>query len=171
MAKKSDLQVLSPQPVAADERSPLLVERNDQPPQRPNDDGGLEAQAEQEQREYDAGATVVADEPSTKKLAATMASLWVGTFFAALGNSSSPLLSSNILMKNRCDHCCHVERPDRIIIQLWNAVLLDRFWLPDCQCCFPATVRQTYGHLRPSSWHRICHHLLCWGHADMWTRG
>jgi hypothetical protein len=84
MAKKDDLKVLSPQPVA-DERSPLLGERSIQPA---NDDAGLEAQAEQEQREHDAGATVVADEPSTKKLVVTMASLWVSTFFAALGKIS-----------------------------------------------------------------------------------
>ena len=87
MAKKDDMKVLAPQPIATDERSPLLGERSDQPPPYSNDDAGLEAQAEQEQREYDAGATVVADEPSTKKLVVTMASLWVSTFFAALGNS------------------------------------------------------------------------------------
>ena len=84
MAKKDDLKVLSPQPVA-DERTPLIGEHSDQPI---NDDAGLEAQAEQEQREHDVGATVVADEPSTKKLVVTMASLWVSTFFAALGNIS-----------------------------------------------------------------------------------
>lgn len=83
MAKKDDLEVLPPLPVA-DERSPLLGERSDQPP---NDDAGLEAQAEQELREHEVGATPIADEPSTKKLVVTMASLWVSTFFAALGNS------------------------------------------------------------------------------------
>ena len=84
MAKKDDIKVLAPEPIAS-ERSPLLGERSDQIPYQ-NDEAGLEAQAEQEQREYDAGATVVADEPSTKKLVVTMASLWVSTFFAALGN-------------------------------------------------------------------------------------
>ena len=87
MAKKDDMEVLAPQPIAADERSPLLGERSDQTPAYSSDDAGLEAQAEQERREYDAGVTVVADEPSTKKLFITMGSLWVSTFFAALGIS------------------------------------------------------------------------------------
>jgi hypothetical protein len=93
MAKKDDMEVLAPQPIAADERSPLLAGRSDQTPAYSNDDAGLEAQAEQEQREYDAGATIIADEPSTKKLFITMGSLWVSTFFAALGISSLALFA------------------------------------------------------------------------------
>lgn len=77
MAKKTgSLEVLSPQPVN-DERTPLLGESG-------GDGDGLEAQAEQEQREHAVGATPVADEPSTRKLLLTMWSLWVSTFFAAL---------------------------------------------------------------------------------------
>lgn len=83
MAKKDDMKVLTPQPVT-DERSPLLGEQSGQP--LPHE-SALEAQADREQREYDAGATVVADEPGTKKLVVTMGSLWVSTFFAALGMS------------------------------------------------------------------------------------
>ena len=87
MARNSSITELPSQPIA-DERSPLLGDQNQPPPN--NDDEGLEAQAEQEQREYEAGATVIADEPSTKKLVVTMSSLWVSTFFAALGEHSSP---------------------------------------------------------------------------------
>ena len=81
MAKTKDgLKVLTPQPV--DEHSPLLAEQNNEENQ---DESLLEAQAEREQREHDAGTTPVADEPSTQKLLLTMASLWMSTFFAALG--------------------------------------------------------------------------------------
>lgn len=81
MARKKDtLEVLSPQPVN-DERTPLLAGGDGSASE---DAAGLEAQAEQEQREHDVGATPVADEPSTKRLLLTMGSLWVSTFFAAL---------------------------------------------------------------------------------------
>ena len=82
MAKGDDrLEVLSPEPVT-DERSPLLGESSEQSPAY---DDGLEAQAEQEQREHDVGATPIADEPSTKRLVLVMGSLWLSTFFAAMG--------------------------------------------------------------------------------------
>lgn len=76
----SGMRVLSPDPVS-DERSPLLAEANGHAPE----DGGLEAQAEQEQREYDVGSVPIAEEPSMKKLLIVMGSLWMSTFFAALG--------------------------------------------------------------------------------------
>ena len=86
MAKgNGKLEVLPPQPVAADERSPLLGDASEQHPVHDDD---LEAQAEQEQREHDAGTVPLAEEPSTKKLVLTMSSLWVSTFFAALGQSA-----------------------------------------------------------------------------------
>ena len=75
---KDKLNVLPPEP---DERSPLLQ----------NADGGhseqenLEAQAAQERREHDAGTVPLAEEPGTGKLLLTMGSLWITTFFAALG--------------------------------------------------------------------------------------
>ena len=75
------LRVLSPQPLAADERSPLLGESNE----RPTEEDGLEAQAEQELREHDVASVPVAEEPSTRRLVLTMGSLWLSTFFAALG--------------------------------------------------------------------------------------
>jgi hypothetical protein len=82
MAKTQDgLKVLAPQPVP-DERSPLLGQPNET---ASDHDDTLEAQAHREQREYDAGATPIADEPSTRTLVLTMASLWMSTFFAALG--------------------------------------------------------------------------------------
>jgi hypothetical protein len=81
---RKDLEVLPPQPVE-DERSPLLGHVDEE---RLAAEDNLEAQAEQERREHDAGATPIADEPSTRKLVLTMASLWLGTFFAALGNAS-----------------------------------------------------------------------------------
>ena len=84
MAKTDDgLKVIAPEPVT-DERSPLLGDANGS---QTEEDGGLEAQAEQEQREHDVGATPVAEEPSTKTLLLTMSSLWLSTFFAALGMS------------------------------------------------------------------------------------
>jgi hypothetical protein len=84
MAKaRKDLEVLPPQPVV-EERSPLLGHVDEE---RLAAEDNLEAQAERERREHDAVATPIADEPSTRKLVLTMASLWLGTFFAALGNS------------------------------------------------------------------------------------
>lgn len=71
--------MLQPEPVGEDE--PLLGNTTGQPP----DQGAIERQAEQEQREYDANTVPIADEPSTKKLLFTMGSLWLSTFFAALG--------------------------------------------------------------------------------------
>ena len=61
MSKKDDhLKVLPPQPVS-DERTPLLAESNGQPREQ---DDNLEAQAQQEQREHDAGTTPIAEEPN-----------------------------------------------------------------------------------------------------------
>ena len=77
MARKDDkLKVVAPDPV--DERSPLLGE------QQPSENGTLEAQAEQERREHDAGTVPIAEEPSLGKLSSTMGALWVMTFFVSL---------------------------------------------------------------------------------------
>lgn len=89
MARTEDgLKVVAPHPVedneqtkpVDDERTPLLGRRGGA-----EVDGALEAQAEQEQREHDAGATPIAEEPSTGKLVTTMSCLWLVTFFAAMG--------------------------------------------------------------------------------------
>jgi len=81
---ESGLKVVEPEPVN-DERTPLL-EHADGHANAPQDSNeALEAIAEQERREHDAGATPVADEPTTGRLVATMSALWCGTFFAALG--------------------------------------------------------------------------------------
>ena len=106
MAKTNDdgLKVMAPEPVTADERSPLLSQAGGQ---RPEDGDALEAQAEQEQREYDAGAVPIADEPSTKKLLLTMSSLWLSTFFAALGNTSPNTRRYGILIRRRCYNRSH----------------------------------------------------------------
>lgn len=80
---KKPLQVVEPEPV--DERSPLLHRHSNGEACEEQDTEALEAQARQERREYDAGAVPVADELSTRKLVLTMGSLWLGTFFAALG--------------------------------------------------------------------------------------
>ncbi|KAK3049953.1 hypothetical protein LTR09_008873 [Extremus antarcticus] len=94
MAKRNDsLKVLAPEPVDADEHSPLLGRTDGQ--QRDGEDT-LEAQAEQEQREHDVGAVPIADEPSTRKLLLTMSSLWVCTFFAALDATIVATLSGPI---------------------------------------------------------------------------
>lgn len=89
MAPKDDsMQVLPPEPV--DERSPLLGHNNGSAGNNATDEeDALAAQAEQERREYGAGHAPVADEPSTKKLLLTMGSLYITTFFAALGTSTS----------------------------------------------------------------------------------
>lgn len=81
--KKDSLSVIAPEPV--DERSPLLDNANGHPTEEEN----LEAQAEQERREHEAGTVPLAEEPSAKKLLLTMGSLWVTTFFAALGKKTS----------------------------------------------------------------------------------
>src|ERR1700760_2765252 len=92
MAPKNDsLEVLQPEPVA-DERAPLLGHQDGQPPEYDS----LEAQAEQEQREYDVGAVPLAEEPSSRKLVLTMGSLWLSTFFAALDATIVATLSGPI---------------------------------------------------------------------------
>ncbi|PPJ58944.1 hypothetical protein CBER1_04098 [Cercospora berteroae] len=85
MPKKNKLQSLPPEPIT--EQTSLL---------HPNQDGSnhgtlpaenisaLEAQAEQERREYESGHVPLAAEPSTRKLLATMSPLWMVTFLAAL---------------------------------------------------------------------------------------
>lgn len=93
MAPKDDgLEVIPPEPVT-DERTPLLNGASGQPVEHGDD---LEAQAEQERREHDVGATPIADEPSTRKLLLTMSSLWLCTFFAALDATIVATLSGPI---------------------------------------------------------------------------
>jgi hypothetical protein len=82
-SKAKDLQVVEPLPV--DERSPLLHRHSNGEACEEQDTEALEEQARQERREYEAGYVPVADEPSTRRLLVTMGSMWLGTFFAALG--------------------------------------------------------------------------------------
>lgn len=63
------LQVVPPQ--AIDEQSPLLGNADGQP-----DNGTIEAQAEQERREYEAGHVPLAEEPPLSKMLVIMGSLW-----------------------------------------------------------------------------------------------
>ncbi|WPH02604.1 Hypothetical protein R9X50_00546900 [Acrodontium crateriforme] len=91
-----DLAVLAPEPVA-DERTPLLSD-SDSDQRLPNGSAhdDLVALAAQEQREHDVGCTPVAEEPSTAKLLATMGSIWVCTFCAALDSTIVATLSTPI---------------------------------------------------------------------------
>ena len=82
-SKSKDLQVVDPLPV--DERSPLLHRHSNGEACEEQDTEALEEQARQERREYEAGYVPVAEEPSTRRLLVTMGSMWLGTFFAALG--------------------------------------------------------------------------------------
>ena len=95
MAKKKDehLKVLPPQ-AETDETSPLLADSSQVTDGHTPE--GLEAQAEREQREHDAGATVFAEEPPTRKLIVIMGSLWLSTFFAALDSTIVATLSGPI---------------------------------------------------------------------------
>jgi hypothetical protein len=72
-------------PLPVDERSPLLHRHSNGEACEEQDNEELEAQARQERREHDVGSVPVADEPSTRRLLVTMGSMWLGTFFAALG--------------------------------------------------------------------------------------
>ncbi|KAF2726187.1 putative major facilitator superfamily transporter [Polychaeton citri CBS 116435] len=106
MAKKDPLTVLDPSPVG-NETQPLL---NASGPTQPTQNGtfdneptgetlsqdDVEARAAQERREYDANSAPVADEPSTLKLALTMSSMWLSTFFAALDSTVVATLSGTI---------------------------------------------------------------------------
>jgi MFS family permease len=94
---KDGLKVLPPQPVdnGADERTTLLSDQQ-QNGGHAETNGSLEAQAEQEQREHDAGATPVVEEPSATRLLLTMGTLWMGTFFAALDSTIVATLSGPI---------------------------------------------------------------------------
>jgi hypothetical protein len=82
-SKSKDLQVVEPLPV--DERSPLLHRHSNGEACEEQDTEALEEQARQERREHDAGHVPVAEELSTRRLVVTMGSMWLGTFFAALG--------------------------------------------------------------------------------------
>jgi hypothetical protein len=79
-----DLQVVDPLPVA-DDRTPLLHRHSNGQACEEQDDEALEEQARQERREHDVGYVPVADELSTRRLVVTMGSMWLSTFFAALG--------------------------------------------------------------------------------------
>ncbi|KXT08780.1 hypothetical protein AC579_7661 [Pseudocercospora musae] len=94
MPKKDRLQTLDPEPI--DERSPLL--QNGQPAAGDGaaDENSLEAQAQREVREYDAGHVPLAEEPSTLKLLRTMGSFWIVSFFAALDTTVVATLSGPI---------------------------------------------------------------------------
>lgn len=81
---RKDLRVVEPVP-EPDERSPLLGGGQQQQDDEELDTEALEARARQERREHDANTVPVADEPSTRHLVVTMGSMWMGTFFAALG--------------------------------------------------------------------------------------
>ena len=61
------------------ERSPLLS--------KPNGDtnGHVAANSDQDSPSLSVDGVVLAEEPSTAKLALTMGTIWVGVFFAALG--------------------------------------------------------------------------------------
>lgn len=87
--RKDVLRELPPEPL--DEQSPLLGANG-----RANEQDSLEAQAEQEVREYNEGAVPLAEEPSTLKLLSIMGSLWVTTFFAALDTTIVATLSGPI---------------------------------------------------------------------------
>ena len=91
MPSPKDLTVMEPEPVV-DERSPLLRRYSNGQAHDEQDTEDLEALARQERREHDVGCVPVADEPSTRKLVLTMGSMWLSTFFAALGT----LLSCNL---------------------------------------------------------------------------
>lgn len=82
---KKSLRVVEPEPV--NERSPLLHRHSNGEACEEQDTEALEEQARQERREHDVGHVPVADEPSTRKLVLTMGSMWLSTFFAALGMS------------------------------------------------------------------------------------
>jgi hypothetical protein len=79
-----DLQVVDPLPVA-DDRTPLLHRHSNGQACEEQDDEALEEQARQERREHDVGYVPVVDELSTRRLVVTMGSMWLSTFFAALG--------------------------------------------------------------------------------------
>lgn len=102
--KKDNLTPVEPVPVA-DETTPLLGES------QPDANGTLEAQARQEQREHDANTTPIADEPSKTKLALTMGSLWLCTFFAALGKyiHKRCRISADILQTQRLSRLCQSQ--------------------------------------------------------------
>lgn len=89
--KEPLLQELPPEPLS-DENTPLL---NNHLPNGSAIDN-LEAQAEQEIREHEASTIPIADEPTTWRLLATMSSLWMSTFFAALDATVVATLSGPI---------------------------------------------------------------------------
>ncbi|TKA26800.1 hypothetical protein B0A50_04246 [Salinomyces thailandicus] len=83
------LQHLDPQPVdSQNERTPLL-----NPGQNGNPQNALEAQAAREQHEHDATTT---PEPTLPRLIATMGSLYLSTFFAAMDSTIVATLSGPI---------------------------------------------------------------------------
>jgi hypothetical protein len=68
--------------MAPSERTPLLQEVEPEP----IDDGAVEQQQEAIEGNWeDPNRTLVAEEPSNKKLAVIMLSIWVGVFLGAVG--------------------------------------------------------------------------------------
>lgn len=139
----SGLKVLSPEPVT-NERSHLLGDSGEGPAAYNN---SLEAQAEQELREHDVGATPLAEEPSTKKLVFTMGSLWLSTFFAAMGTGIASRAASLQLTIHRRNYCRYSQWSNFSVVQLWYLVFVDCLWVPHRQRCLPTAFRQNDRHV------------------------
>lgn len=135
------------------ESTPLLQEV---PPEPIEADRGI-------QQQQDAPEEILIDEPSTKKLAAIMASVWLGVFLGALGTSTVPILVYTLLTTTRRNHHSHPFHPHIKLVQFLQITLMARLSLLHCQRSSTTNIRPIDGYLRaPCRAHILQHLLLRW---------
>lgn len=132
------------------ELTPLLQEV---PPEPIEADRGIEQQ-------QDAPEDILIDEPSKRKLAAIMASIWLGVFLGALGSFVPTNLGVAILTSTRRNHHSHPLNTYIKLVQFLYAPLMARIRLLHCQCSSTANIWSIDGYLRSPRGAHILQYLL-----------
>lgn len=167
MARTEDgLRVLPPSPVREEER-PLLDNADFQA------DHGTIEQGPDGREESD---VPIPAEPSTKKIVLIIGSMWLGSFFAALGQSHTvpttwvyPTHPADTIYIHRLDYRRYACISNQHFVPLFYAPLVDRFWLSYRERSAAASVWSLDGHLWKESRRYLCMHLFRSGHSDMWA--
>ena len=134
------------------ESTPLLQEV---PPEPIEADRGIEQQ-------QDAPEEILIDEPSKKKLAAIMASIWLGVFLGALGIIICAVAYNFRLTTTRRNHHSHPLHAHIKLVQLLYTPIMARIGLLHRQCSSTANIGSIDGYLRSSGGpHLFEYFLLC----------
>lgn len=139
-AEQDNIRVLPPSPI--DEQRPLLGD-NDQQADHGTIDRDVAGQEEE-------GDGEVPDEPTTAKITIIMWSMWVGSFWAAMGGfhaSRSEIINGVLMNVHRLDHRCHSRLSHQSKLPFFNFALMDRNRVLDRKCSLPAAVWKTVGYL------------------------